>query len=303
MQPAVYLNCDTTDSVPARSLDFSLDGKQLVIVGDGPDIRFLEVDTGNVVRIIPTSSRYFTNSCFGSRYVAVSCKEQDHSHIVQLWDLSTGTLSREIYDLYEISGLALDPKERFLGVVCGTDYSKPCGTRVYSLSGELKVQLPGNGCGGTAHFSPDGKSFAAGGRFLQEPFKPQQLTIYTDDRFQCVRFSPDGIQLAFTHESNLGFMRLNDGSRRLCNTEHETKIRSIDFSPDSESLVFATNDIAVICSVSNGKQIRSLQHEAWLTSAVWQPLEGELIATSSLDGTIRLWEAATGQCRWVIENR
>src|SRR5262249_36956776 len=67
------------------------------------------------------------------------------------------------------------------------------------------------------------------------------------------------------------------------------------FSPDGQRLALAVEkSVAAIYDTSTGRERQRLAgHQDFVSSAVWDP-RGEAVATGSLDGIVRIWDAATG---------
>ncbi|MCW5211765.1 hypothetical protein VU04_02515, partial [Desulfobulbus sp. TB] len=53
-------------------------------------------------------------------------------------------------------------------------------------------------------------------------------------------------------------------------------------------------NIVQITDHETGKTIRLVGHESWVSTAEWSP-EGKRVLTSSSDGTVRIWDAESGQ--------
>ena len=75
-----------------------------------------------------------------------------------------------------------------------------------------------------------------------------------------------------------------------------------DFSQDGQFLLTSGADNAILIrDALTGEILKSLHgHASGLTSLIASP-DGETIASSSADGTIRLWNLNTGTCRAILE--
>mmetsp|Transcript_107535 Transcript_107535/g.270418 ORF Transcript_107535/g.270418 Transcript_107535/m.270418 type:complete len:108 (-) Transcript_107535:31-354(-) len=63
----------------------------------------------------------------------------------------------------------------------------------------------------------------------------------------------------------------------------------------------STSWVAKLWDANSGKHMRTLcGHEGELSSAVFSP-DGQQVLTSSLDGTARLWDAASGNCLHTLD--
>ncbi|MEM7061692.1 MAG: NACHT domain-containing protein [Cyanobacteria bacterium P01_B01_bin.77] len=71
---------------------------------------------------------------------------------------------------------------------------------------------------------------------------------------------------------------------------------AVAYHPEGHQLATAISNEVVIWNIGQGKQLFSSQgHTAWVICLAYSP-DGQLIASGSRDGTIRLWHAGTGQC-------
>ena len=116
-------------------------------------------------------------------------------------------------------------------------------------------------------------------------------TFYTSftGAVNCLAFSPDGAYLA------------TDGAIRLWELDQGTLIKtlntngvveSIGFSPDSQILAVGTSytqHLIELWSVSDGALLRTLEgHQNGVDQLAFSNL-GNLIASASYDGEVRLW--------------
>ena len=73
------------------------------------------------------------------------------------------------------------------------------------------------------------------------------------------------------------------------------------FSPDSKTLITIAGKNAMLWDTSNGKLKRVLKgHTKDIRSAAFSP-DGDTIATGSADGTVKLWNAATGDVKATLD--
>lgn len=279
-------------------------------VGKDPNIHLWDVETQTSIGNLPISlpgmpEPWLSNVCFGSdgTHLAVSSGGIAFG-VVEVWEREPPQRCHYFGRPAEITGIALE-RTGHLCVVCVSRGES--AAYVLSPSGQIIALLRGRAPGGTAHVSPDGNSFAAGGKFghpIDDIPPPSHLIIHTDENYRCVRFSPDGIRLAFTYQSHLGIKQLNNGSQNCWNTGYQDPLKSLDFSPDGQRLVFATGNIASVWTIASQSEDTPLRgHQDEVTCVAWQPGDGRLIATGSRDRTIRLWEATTGNCVGMIEHR
>ncbi len=186
---------------------------------------------------------------------------------------------------------------------------------------------------GSLAFSPDGKSFLAGGIGLEgsgwilwdvvSGQKRNAFTTHTDQVY-TLSFSPDGKQFS------VGMKR---GDVRLCNCStgqpsrtlepppqttngHSGAILCLGGSPDGKLLATGSEDHTVkVWDLTTGKIVRSLAHEMEVALLAWSP-DGKFLATverrtlasansetlrqEGSNDTIRLWDMDSFQLRKIL---
>jgi len=131
-----------------------------------------------------------------------------------------------------------------------------------------------------------------------DPEQPKPTLGPLGRDYSAAVMSADGRWIAAIDSNDVALWdrrAIDAGPRKL--SGHHGAVRSIEFSPDSGSLVSAGEDRAArIWPVTSNQPPRILGggHSAALASATFSP-DGTLVATASADRTIRLWRAANGQ--------
>ena len=163
-------------------------------------------------------------------------------------------------------------------------------------------------------FSPDGRMLASSSDddtiilwdlAALQPIGPP-LTGHTD-YVKDVAFSPDGQMLASAARDHT--VRLWDVATGepigLPLEQHHDQVNAVAFSPDGQKLVSASSDGTIMLwdirefqssDVATGHPIGSplTGHTAEANAVVFSP-DGQVLASASNDGTIRLWEVMTGR--------
>ncbi|CAE6472700.1 unnamed protein product [Rhizoctonia solani] len=212
--------------------------------------------------------------------------------------IKTGGQGRSKYNEFWPAAFLFDGKRIVCGSVWGRIYMQEGSKPIRSLNGHSDAVY-------SVAFSPDGKSFASGGRngalILWGTGSGKMLfdpLMGHSKRINSIAFSPDGAQLASGSE---------DKTIRLWSSltgapvgspfqGHTRVIRSVVFSPCGNYLVSGSEDMTVrVWDVMGGQSIATFQgHTDKVLSVAFSP-DGTQIASGSADTTIRFWNAPT-QC-------
>lgn len=112
--------------------------------------------------------------------------------------------------------------------------------------------------------------------------------------------------VAFSPDTKLLAGGLKNGPVKIWSTDNWDEVRSIpghfadlytetiSFSPDSALLAVPSTQTLTIHAVESGEKLHVLAgHGSWVQSAVFSP-DGQRVASTSRDATIRLWDVKTG---------
>ncbi|RUT04257.1 hypothetical protein DSM106972_044850 [Dulcicalothrix desertica PCC 7102] len=159
-----------------------------------------------------------------------------------------------------------------------------------------------------ARFSPDSKTIATASADKTAKLwnlNGQNITTFKGhrDRVVDVTFSPDGTLIATASDDHTAKIWKLDGT--LCATllGHDDEVNGIDFSHNGTQIATASDDktigiwkidITTLCQANKNKQIylkdnKRLQEHQERVIGVKYNRDGNIIASTSFDNTVRLW--------------
>jgi RNA polymerase sigma factor (sigma-70 family) len=305
------------------SLAFSPDGGTLATLSELHEdiVRLWEVPSGKE-KTPPTGAH--TGSILSVAFLpgdtTVVSGGRDGS--VRLWDADTGRERRPPLRGGDFQAVVARPDTPGTVVSVGSDFvpakgkgaleaavQSPATVRVWDAATGRELRhfaAPGGGVQGAA-FSPDGKVLAAVGR--------EDVTLWDfatgtplhrlPVRPTCVAYSPDGKTLAV--ESLAGPLSLwaADGGKKICDLPREktaTGTYGLAFSPDGGTLAAGELEggsvaIRLWRRGADGNlaaaAVLPTRHRDALWALAFSP-DGQTLASAGANGTLCLWETATG---------
>ncbi|HUQ73054.1 MAG TPA: hypothetical protein VM165_26225, partial [Planctomycetaceae bacterium] len=326
------------DTGTKRTLAISPDGKTVAVsyFFQGA-IALYEAATGKVLRTESSAhSASISSIAFNADGTELATASLDGT--IKIWkdfktlDVAKATSLMGHSD--QVVALAYSPGDQRL-MSAGKDKS----VRLWDLeqnTASLHRVIPGSG-GQRARYSPDGTLMAIAGELrlqLRDGTTGQvllQLPRRSDGMSaDSVAFSPDGRLLAagFGGAKDVSLIELWDIDRReriaelpgttaipgFTTTEYTGIVGALAFSPDGQQLVagFGSlnllgwgdrgNNPLLVYDVAAKRVVRRLESHGNTCVSVTFSRDGSRMASASMDGTARLWDAATWQERHVLHN-
>jgi WD40 repeat protein len=246
------------------------------------------------------------------KVLATGCvkAQSEKNGLISLWDMTTGKLIREVSSKRKLVHVyAFSPDGKFLA---GTEFDPPASGDfcVWAVAtGERRFCR--EGYGDAFAFSRDSKSLFVGSNAIRRldaatgrEIKPPSGKIYG---VYALALSPNGQLLASSDTLAIELRETaTDKLLRHLGQAGET-LAACAFSPDGKTLAVVSFRGALrLWDTASGKEVRVIWPPterkpayAWqkgerLTAVAFSP-DGQTLATSSLEGTVCLWNARTGE--------
>jgi len=279
-----------------RTLALSPDDARLAMAGPHRNVEMIDTATGALVRELPTSNAVWSVafSPDGEHLLAAGWTD-----VALEWDLRSGAAPREIKGA----------ERNFWSAVFSPD-----GSRIATGSSDQTVRLwdaatlapeavlRGHGsevwC---VAFRPDGKMMATGS-------KDQEVMLWNPDKPKAVdtAANPGGIWPFYPQPVEATCVAGSDGILRVYETRTgqtlgtfqgpKPPLRRAVFSPHARRLAVTheLENFARLYDVASGRETRLIGHRDFVAGVAFSP-DGAMVATGSMDGTIRLWSSETGR--------
>ena len=303
----------TGDHVSARALAFSSDGGLLAAGNDDSTANLWNTQTGALLHTFRGHRASIRDITFSpdNRFLVTG----SHDDTVRVWDITTGDQRLVVEGANALIqfAMAFDPQQRVLAFGALDNTFKVLDLASMQIARSIPVA---GGAPSVIAFSPRGDIMACGTRDgivwlwkIDENFPdridvghPLQQLHLTPDPIWRLLFSQDGRSLVVSSgSSDTLVLDVESGEERYAVPCNYGAFCS-SFSSDGRWLATATDDhTIVIRDAVSGKQRQVLRgHTSTLTSLNFNA-QGDRIASSSADGSVRLWDWERGGCVAVLE--
>ena len=307
----------TTYDQSANSVAFSPDGTYVVSGSDDKTARVWEAATGREIARM-THDGSVTSVAFspdGHQVVSASA-----DGIIRIWKVAIGDRIVRMTQNGQVLYVAFSPDSTYL-VAGGCQVEImlsfcPQGegiARVWNvITGEEVSQVAHENGVFSVAFSPDGKSVVSGGQEgkikvwnAQDGQEIADMSNESEYEINVVDFSPDGKYVV--SNSNTNTIRVWDAAHgtEIAHMTPDAYVFFVAFSPNGKYLLSGSMDgTARVWDAAHGTEIARTTYDAGLYSVAFSPdsryvvsggCDQEDTSGACLQGSARLWEAATGQ--------
>lgn len=174
---------------------------------------------------------------------------------------------------------------------------------VWEVDGSGKPTILSGHKGGikSAFFSPNGQRIVTAGedhtiRVWRTDGTGEPIVLQLDyggaAELQIARFSPDGLRIVIAHGRTAQVWNADGSDEPLVLQGHDAQVNSVEFSPDGQRIVTASDDgtARVWQADGSGEPTVLIGHTYSVHSATFSQ-DSVYVVTSSWDGTARVWQA------------
>jgi len=298
-----------------EALSYSPDSNVLASASSDGSIKLWDAKLGQLKQTLKGHEKWVRALSYSADGNVLASASSDG--IIKLWETKSGQL-KLIVEGHKgsIEALSFSPNGDVLASASNNGTIKLWDVK----SGHLKLSFKGDEDGVFAlSYSPDGHelAFLSEGKTIKlwdtksEKFK--QDFQYNNDLIHSVSYSPDGSVLASTSYKTIKLWDTKSGELMQMLKGHEGDVWGLSYSPDGRTLASGSADTTIkLWDVKTGYLKQTLKEKEKekeqdqekgkneIRTLSYSP-NGRILASGSLDKTIKLWDAKTGQLQQTLE--